>query len=110
MKYLCLAYGAGKDWEQLTDGEQKSLLAQDDVLRRRGDIVVAVQGPVTTLRAWDGKPHTSDKVFASSPVPLAGCGIVEAENLDEAIRLLKDTPCARANGAIELHPIHSINL
>jgi|SRR5215831_16915485 len=110
MRFLCLAYGDARDWHGLSETEQQSLLAQDDVLRQRGDIVVAVQGPVTTLRAWDGKAHTTTDVFAHAEVPLAGCGIVEAENLEEAIRLLKDTPCARAKGAIELHRILAINL
>lgn len=110
MKYLCLAYGDGKDWKKLSKTEQEALLAQDEVLRQRGDIVVAVQEPVTTLRAWDGKPTTTKGAYAHSPAPLAGCGIIEAENLEEAIRLLKDTPCARAKGAVELHPIHSSNL
>jgi hypothetical protein len=110
MKFLCLAYGDGKEWERLSPAEQKTLLAQDDVLRARGDIVVAVKGPVTTLQAWDGSPHTTHEAFARSDVPLAGCGIIEAADLDEAIRLVKDTPCARAHGAVELHPIHAINL
>jgi hypothetical protein len=35
MKFLCLAYGAEKDWKALTTGEQTELLAQDEVIRRR---------------------------------------------------------------------------
>lgn len=32
MKYLCLAYGAEKDWHALTKSEQDPLLAQDEVV------------------------------------------------------------------------------
>jgi hypothetical protein len=41
MKYLCLAYGAEHDWKALDKEEQDALLAQDDVIRRRG----ALMGP-----------------------------------------------------------------
>jgi hypothetical protein len=42
-----------KDWNALSNTEQDELLAQDEVLRARGDLVAAV-GEATTLRAWDG--------------------------------------------------------
>ena len=42
MKFLCLAYGAEKDWKALTKDEQDALLAQDDVLRKRGALMAAV--------------------------------------------------------------------
>jgi hypothetical protein len=35
--------------------------------------------------------------------------VIEAENMDQAVRLVADTPCARAKGAIEIRPIMLIN-
>jgi hypothetical protein len=104
MKFLCLAYGDEKDWSALSKSEQDELLAQDDVLRRRGDLVAAV-GSATTLRAWDGTPSTTDGPFSESDVPLAGFSIIEARDLDEALELTSNTPCARAKGAVELRPL-----
>jgi hypothetical protein len=109
MKYLCLAYGSEKDWNALPQREQEALLAQDEVLRRRGDLVAAVQPTVTTVRAWHGTPTTTDGAFADSSAPLAGFCIIEAADLDEVIRLITHTPCARAKGAIEVRPIAAIN-
>jgi hypothetical protein len=109
MKFLCLAYGDEKDWKTLSKGEQDALLRQDEVLRQRGDLVAAVKDPIFTLRAWDGRPHMTEGAFSKSEVPLAGCGIIEAESLAEAIELLSDTPCARAKGAVEIRPIAAIN-
>ena len=109
MKYLCLAYGDEKDWQQLSKAEQDALLAQDDVLRRRGDLVAAVEPSATTVRAWDGVPKATKGGFAESQVPLAGFSIIEAPDLERAIELVADTPCARAGGAVELHPIDQIN-
>jgi hypothetical protein len=109
MKYLCLAYGDENDWKQLTKAEQEVLLQQDEALRQRGDLVAAVDNSATTVRAWDGVPTTTDGGFAESKVPLAGFSIIEAPDLERAIELVADTPCARAKGAIEVRPIDQIN-
>ena len=37
MKYLVLAYGSEEDWNALSKSERDALLAQDQVLRQRGD-------------------------------------------------------------------------
>jgi len=109
MKFLCLAYGSEADWKALTEREQDALLAQDDVLRGRGDLVAAVGLKTTTVRAWDGAPMTTAEPFADPKQPLAGFSIIEAANLDEVVRLVAATPCARARGAIEIRPITAIN-
>jgi hypothetical protein len=109
MKFLCLAYGAESDWKALSKNEQDSLLAQDEVLRAKGVLMGAVQPSVTTVRAWDGTPDATDGAFANSQVPMAGFSIIEAADVDEVIRLVAGTPCARAKGAIEIRPIIVIN-
>lgn len=105
MKFLCLAYGAERDWKALSKAEQDVLLAQDEVIRRRGGITSAV-GPPTTVRNWKGAAlETRAGPFASAPVPLAGFGLIEARDLDEAIALVSKTPCAVARGAVEIWPL-----
>jgi hypothetical protein len=64
---------------------------------------------VTTVRAWRGAPSTSNETFTQSRAPLAGFSIIDAANLDEVVRLVAGTPCARAKGAIEVRPILAIN-
>lgn len=104
MKFLCLAYGAEEDWLKLTEAEQDDLLAQDEVLRQRGDTVAALYEPVTVSMA-DGRVVTRAEPFAVSRVPLAGFGIIEADSLEEAISLVCNTPCVGANGAVELRQL-----
>jgi hypothetical protein len=89
--------------------EQESLLAQDEVLRKRGVLMAAVRTTVTTVRAWDGNPTITGHAIASSNVPLAGFSIIEAADVDEVVRLVAGTPCARAKGAIEIRQIIAIN-
>lgn len=109
MKYLCLAYGAEKDWKTLTKSEQDALLAQDEIVRKRGALMAAVDSAVTTVRAWDRTPTVTNKGVAELPAPLAGFSVIEAANLDEVIQLVAATPCARAKGFIEIRPLLFIN-
>jgi hypothetical protein len=110
VKFLVLAYGAEADWLALSKQEQEALLAQDQVLRDRGDTVAAVADNGLVVRAWDGTPSTSAAPFANSAVPLAGFGIIEAESIEEVVRLVADTACARAGGAVEIREITAGNL
>jgi hypothetical protein len=109
MKYLVLAYGAEEDWKALTESEKDALLAQDDLLRSGGALVAALETAVTTVQAWDGTPSVTDGAFAGLSLPLAGFGVIEAADLNEAIELVAKTPCARAKGAVELRPIMMMN-
>ena len=103
MKFLCLAYGDGKDWEALSEEKRSELLAQDELIRQGGALVAAVGEP-TVVRAWDGTPSTSATAYALGAAPLAGFSVIEADSLDEVVRLVAGTPCAVARGAIEVRP------
>jgi hypothetical protein len=105
VKYLCLAYGDGADWEMLSESERAELLANDEALRERGDFVTALEPTGTVVKAWDGVPQRSSIPFAKSERPLVGFSIIEAENMDEVVNLVANTPCARAKGAIEIRPL-----
>jgi hypothetical protein len=109
VKFLCLAYGDEKDWKALSKEEQDKLLKQDEVLRKRGTLMAAVQTNVITVTAWDGKAKAAAGAFADSNAPLAGFSIIEAASVEEVIQLVAGTPCASTKGAIEIRPIMMIN-
>lgn len=107
MRFLVLAYGDEKDWNALSREEQAALLAQDEVLRGRGDVVEALQRGVT-VQSWDRGAPVKQAPFARAPAPLAGFGVIEAHDLDEAVALVSRTPCAVAKGAVEVWPIRTL--
>ena len=109
MKFFCLAYGAERDWKALPKLEQDALLAQDEVIRKRGALMAAVDSDYTTVRAWDGMPTITKGPFSEPETPLAGFSIIEADSLEDVIQMVAKSPCARANGAIEIRRIASMN-
>lgn len=104
MKFLCLAYGDEDGWNSLTNSEKEEVLAQDAVIRDRGNLMSAVQTNVTYVKNWDRNLEVSDEPYFKNNLPLAGFSIIEAQSVDEVIKLVSNTPCARAKGVIEIRP------
>lgn len=50
MKFLCLAYGDEAGWNSLNEEEKREVLAQDAVIRGRGNLMSAVQRTVTSVK------------------------------------------------------------
>jgi hypothetical protein len=58
----------------------------------------------TTIRVRDGQTLTTDGPFAETKEALGGFYLIEAADLDEALRLAADCPGARY-GSIEIRPV-----
>jgi hypothetical protein len=104
MKFLCLAYGSEEDWNALNESERQELLAQDEVIRRRGALMSAVKNDVTSVRNWNKNLVITGEPYVFRQLPLAGFSVIEARSLDEVIALVADTPCPRAKGVVEIYP------
>lgn len=109
MKFLCLAYGDEDGWHALSASEQEEALAQDAVIRGRGDLLSAVRPQVTSVRNRPGVVEVTDERHAHHPLPRAGFSVIEAGSLDEVIALVANTPCARASGVIEIRPFWNLD-
>jgi hypothetical protein len=104
MKFLCLAYGDEAGWNALSKDEQREVLAKDAVIRERGNLMAAVQTSVVSVRNWHNKLDVQAGPSVKRDLPLAGFSVIEAADVDEVIRLVSNTPCARAQGVIEIRP------
>lgn len=109
MKFLCLAYGDEDGWNALSEEEKREALAQDAVIRDRGNLMSAVQRKVISVRNWDRNLEVNDEPSAPKELPLAGFSVIEAENVEEVIGLVSNTPCARARGVIEIRPFWDLS-
>ena len=108
MKYLCLVYLDEKRLGELPD---EDCVEFDQSIRASGhcmasEALESVQ-TATTVRMRDGKVAVTDGPFAETKEQLAGFYMIDAENLDEAIRIASRIPPARV-GSIEVRPIRPI--
>ena len=116
MQYLCLVYAEQKTFDAMSREEAKALdrasLDYDDTLRRQGHFIHAnALQPVTaatTIRVRNGRMSTTDGPFAETKEHLGGFILIEAADLDEAIRLAAGIPMA-GYGSIEIRPIMQLS-
>jgi hypothetical protein len=108
MKYLCLVYAEEKTLEAVPDSE---CVAYDAAIRQSGQCLAseALQpvATATTVRVRNDKVSITDGPFAETKEQLAGFYMIEAQDLDEAIRLAAKIPPARV-GSIEVRPVRPI--
>ena len=111
MKYVCLGYYNEKAWEGASESEQNAFmdacLAYDDTLRKNshfigGEALQTAQN-ATTLRLESGKVTITDGPYAESKEQIGGILLLEARDLDEAIRLMSNHPGIKA-GPWEIRP------
>jgi hypothetical protein len=117
VKYLCLAYYDEKAFDALSQAELDAIVSEcpayDDRLRKSGRLVVqaslASPRASTVLRPKNGKPLVTDGPFVESKEQVGGFFIIEATDLDEAIRVASHHPAAnlgeRVGWAVEIRPI-----
>jgi hypothetical protein len=108
MKYLCLVYLNEQRLDELPD---EDCVAYDKAIRSSGHCLAseALQ-PVrtaTTVRVRNGKVSVTDGPFAETKEQLAGFYLIEAKDIDEAVRLAAGIPPACV-GSVEVRPIRPI--
>ncbi len=108
MKYLCLVY---LDETRLNELPDEDCVDYDAHLRDSGHCLASeALEPVhtaTTVRVRNGKLAITDGPFAETKEQLTGFYLIEARDLNAAIRLAADIPPARV-GCIEIRPIRPI--
>ena len=117
MKYLCLAYYNEKVFEALSKAEVDAIVGKcppyDDALRNSGHLIVqaSLESPraTVTVRPRNGKPSVTDGPFVETKEQVGGFFIIEARDLNEAIRVASKHPAAnigeQAGWGIEVRPI-----
>ena len=103
MKYICLGYMNEEVWETLSENERQTFMdecfAYDDELRQNGHYAggegLQEARNAATLRWRSSKISVTDGPFAESKEQIGGIMILEATDLNHAIRLLSKHPSLR---------------
>jgi len=112
MKYLCLAYESEETFKTMPREEwdvlREETLAYVDALKRSGHLLDArplrSASTAATLKVRNGKLSVTDGPFAETKEQLGGYFLIEARDLNEAIRVASKWPSARY-GEIEVRPV-----
>ena len=115
MKYLCQVWFEPAALETMTDEEKRNLdrasLSYDDDLVASGHMLTAhaLQSPknAVTVRVRDNELSVTDGPFAETKEQLGGFILIDAKDLNDAIRVAAGIPLAKL-GSIEVRPIYDI--
>jgi hypothetical protein len=117
VKYLCLVYHREAEIDALPGSEYDAIV--NEVLDYREDLrqgghyitsspLQSVQA-ATTIRVRNGAMSITDGPFAETKEQLGGFYLIEARDLNEAIRLASRMPPARI-GSIEVRPLKEFDV
>lgn len=112
MKYLCLTFQDETRTDAMNSNESESLAADSQRVltefRKGGTLVASAPAlpsqATTTVRVRNGRLSITDGSVSGSREQLAGFFVIEARDLNEALRLSGRLPAAR-NGYVEVRPI-----
>ena len=109
MKYLCLVYLDAEHWSACSDqvcmDYVRELQASQQLV---GGEPLHATHTATTVRVRAGQVTLYDGPFAETKEMLAGFYLVEAKDLNEAIRIASGIPPAKF-GSIEVRPVRALD-
>jgi hypothetical protein len=114
MRYVCLGYRQDAAWIGMTAGERAALLAEsaayEERLRAQGHCVarqaVALAPGAMTLTFEGGRVSIDAAAIAErGGHALHDVIVLEARDLNSAIRLMSQLPSMRPGGRLEIRPV-----
>ncbi|MEP6574763.1 MAG: YciI family protein [Gemmatimonadota bacterium] len=115
MKYMLLIYTDDSLLDNLPEGQaddmMRACLSHADELKQQGSLLESqmLEGPETakSLRVRNGRMSAMDGPFSEAKEVLGGFNLIEAENMEEAMRIAEQFPWART-GCVEIRPVRDI--
>ncbi|GAB3464307.1 YciI family protein [Massilia terrae] len=110
MKYLCLVYLDKEHWNACRDADCAEYAQQlADSQRMLAAEPLHPVETATTVRVRNGQVALYDGPFAETKEQLAGFYLVDAADLNEAIRIASGIPPAKY-GSVEVRPVRQLEV
>ena len=103
--YLTLGHGDRAGYDRTPQALRDAAHAHDRILVTQGAVMSIAGAPVQVRNPEDCGVQTVNAPYLASDLPVAGFALIAATSLDEAIRLVAQSPCAIAHGLVEVWPL-----
>lgn len=105
--FVTIGYGDEAGYHR-TDQSVRDAAHEHDERLRAGGAVMGIAGQPVQVRNHDGAGvETAVGPYVYSKLPVAGFALIEASSIEEAIALTSGSPCAVAQGVVEIWPLES---
>lgn len=108
-KFITVGYGDEEGYGR-TDSALRDAAHTHDARLKAGGALIGVAGPPVQVRNHDDAGvRTTVGPYMRSSLPIAGFAVIEAKDMQEAIALVSKTPCAVAQGVVEVWPLQEMS-
>ena len=104
-KFITIGYGDETGYNQTAQTVRDAAHAHDAKLVAAGAVMGIAGKPVQVRNHNDAGVKTTEGPYLRADLPIAGFGLIEADTLEDAIALASKSPCAVAQGVIEVWPL-----
>ena len=101
-KFITIGYGDRAGYDQTEEAVRDRAHAADARLAASGAIIGQATPPVQVRNHHGVKVEISEGPYLQSGLPVAGFAVIEAEDVEEAIAIASESPCAVAQGVVEV--------
>ena len=117
MKFMLLIYNENGALDALPPGEADAMMrecfAHADELQAEGHLIESQMlhdaGRAKSVRVRHGRVTSTDGPFSEAKEVLGGFNLIEAADIDEAVRIAAQFPWART-GCVEVRPVQDIGV
>lgn len=103
--FITIGYGDSAGYER-TEAAVRDAAHEHDARLLAEGAVMGIAGEPLQVRNHDGAGLTTKPgAFMRSDLPVAGFAVIEAESAEQAAELVSGTPCAVAQGVVEVWPL-----
>jgi hypothetical protein len=104
-KFITIGYGDREGYDRTDPAVRDAAHAHDALMLGEGT-EMGMAGVPVQVRNHDGAGvETEDGPFMRSALPVAGFALIDAASLAEAVEIVSRTPCAVAQGVVEVWPL-----
>ena len=104
-RFITIGYGDRAGYDQTAKAVRDAAHAADAERAREGDIMGIAGKPVQVRNHDAAKVEVAQGPYLSADLPIAGFALIEAADLDAAIAIAARSPCAVAQGVVEVWPL-----
>lgn len=104
-KFITIGYGDAAGYERTEPSIRDAAHAHDAQMKASGALIGVAGTPVQVRNHGGASLQTTGGPYMRSDLPIAGFAVIEAADLEEAIRQASKTPCSVAYGVVEVWPL-----
>ena len=104
-RFVTIGYGDRAGYDATAPAVRDAAHRHDEALIDGGAMMGAAGAPVQVRNQDRAGVRVTEGQFLRAELPVAGFAVIEADTLEDAVRLVAQTPCAVARGVVEVWPL-----